>query len=323
MIPSLLNSRLKTILWDNYTRVFDSFAKNRKGSFRLNLLNSDGNDVFEEFKTKGIVIEPCDGIEWAYLFDREFEYTIKGTRAFYDGKIYLQSIASMLPVFVMDPQAGDSVLDICAAPGSKTTQMAMIMQNQGTIFAVEQNQIRFDKLMHNCKLQGATIVEWVKMDARHWLSNTNGAVVVANDFEDVLFDRILLDAPCSAEGRISLENEKTYGFWSLDNILKKAELQSELLKSAYARLEEWWVLVYSTCTLAPEENEWVITDFLNSQDTAALEDIDIGLSERNWWTPGILSFGKNTEYHPELKKAVRILPSDETEWFFIAKIRKI
>lgn len=93
------------------------------------------------------------------MFDRAHEYAIKGTRAFYDGKIYLQSIASMLPVLVLEPQSGETILDICAAPGSKTTQMAMMMRNTGKIVAIEQNQIRYDKLMHNCTLQGATIVE--------------------------------------------------------------------------------------------------------------------------------------------------------------------
>lgn len=189
------------------------------------------------------------------MFDREHEYAIKGSRVFYDGKIYLQSIASLLPVFALEPESGETILDVCAAPGSKTTQIAMIMENIGRIFAIEQNQIRFDKLMHNCALQGATIVEGVKMDARHWLADTGANVVVVDDAMDILFDRILLDAPCSAEGRIALNNEKTYGFWSLDNIIKKAELQSELLKMSFARLAVGGTLIYSTCTLAPEENE--------------------------------------------------------------------
>ncbi len=323
MLPSLLTSRLKTILWANYDSVTTSFAKNRKWSFRINSIKSDGTDIFEEFSEKGIVIELFEGLEWAYVFDREYEYTIKGTRAFYDGKIYLQSIASMLPVFVLEPESGETILDVCAAPGSKTTQIAMEMENIGRIYAIEQNQIRYDKLIHNCQLQWATIIEGVKMDARHFLWDTGGSIVVVDANADVEFDRILLDAPCSAEGRISIHNEKTYGFWSLDNITRKAELQKELLEVAFARLVPGGTLVYSTCTLAPEENEWVISDFLTFHDDAVLEPIDIGLSTRSWWTPGLRSFGRNTVYSEELLQAVRILPSDETEWFFMAKIRKI
>ena len=93
------------------------------------------------------------------------------------------------------------------------------------------------------------------MDARHWLADTGAAVTVIDDTVDIEFDRILLDVPCSAEGRIYLDNEKTYGFWSLDNIVKKSELQGELLKVSWDHLKVWGTLVYSTCTLAPEENE--------------------------------------------------------------------
>lgn len=323
MFPSLLTSRLKTILGSHYDGVVDSFAKNRKWSLRLNLLKTDGVDVIEEFKSRGIILEPFVWISGSYIFDREHEYAIKWTQSFYEGKIYLQSIASQLPALALDPQSGESILDVCAAPGSKTTQLAMMMSNRGSIYAIEQNQIRYDRLMHNCTLQWATIVEWVKMDARHWLADTGAAVTVIDDTADIEFDRILLDAPCSAEGRIASSNEKTYGFWSLDNIVKKSELQSELLQVSWDHLRVGGIIVYSTCTLAPEENEWVITDFLFSHDDASIESIDIGLSGRPWWTHGLSSFGRNTEYSPELAKAVRILPSDETEGFFMVKIRKV
>lgn len=323
MIPSLLDSRFKTILWKNYFWAIDSFAKNRKWSFRINRLKSKGIEVFQEFAAKNIQIEKFDGIEWIYLFDREYEYTIKGTRAFYDGKIYLQSIASILPVLVLEPVSGDITLDVCAAPGSKTTQMAMMMGNIGKIYAIEQNQIRYDKLLYNCHLQWATIIEGIKMDARHWLAGTPWNIVIVDDTNDIEFDRILLDAPCSAEGRISIDNEKTYGFWSLENILNKAKLQKELLEASFSRLTIGGTMVYSTCTLAPEENEWVISDFLELHTDAILEPIDIGLSGKSWWTPGLTLFGRHTEYSQELSKAVRILPSDETEWFFVVKIRKI
>lgn len=153
MFPTLLTSRLKTILGNLYEEVIASFAKNRNGSFRINTLKTNGEDVFIEFASKGIIIRAFEGLEGVYMFDREHEYAIKGTTAFYEGKIYLQSIASMLPVYILDPESGDTVLDVCAAPGSKTTQIAMMMENKGEVYAIEQNQIRFDKLMHNCKLQ--------------------------------------------------------------------------------------------------------------------------------------------------------------------------
>jgi NOL1/NOP2/sun family putative RNA methylase len=310
-LPKLLTTRLQTILGSDYESTIEAFSHERIGSFRINTLLWDGVDVFTEFSEKGIITTPFAGLEWVYTFDRVHEYAIKWTRAFYDGKIYLQSIASMLPVLALDPEPGEMVLDVCAAPGSKTTQLAMLMENTGLITAIEQNQIRYDRLMHNCELQWATIVEWEKTDARNYLDSTS-----------TKFDRILIDAPCSAEGRIHLDNEKSYGFWSLDNIAKKAALQQSLLSLAYAHLSRGGTLVYSTCTLAPEENEGVISDFLAAHADATLMPIDLGLSDAKWWKCGLTEFGA-TRYDEEISHTVRILPSGETEGFYMARIKKI
>ena len=310
MLPSLLTSRLKTLLWNDHDSVMDAFSHERKGSFRINLLKWDGSEVLSELSEKWIVIQEFQWLPWVYTFDRVHEYAIKGTRAFYDGKIYLQWIASMLPVLTLSPQNWEKILDVCAAPWSKTTQMAMLMHNEWTVVALEQNQIRYDKLMHNSRLQWATIVEGEKVDARKY-------------FQDSVweFDKILLDAPCSAEWRILLSNEKSYGFWSLENTKKKAELQYELLSGAIQLLKKWWTLVYSTCTLAPEENEWVVSRILWENPNLEIETIDIGLGDKSWWKEGITEFGTQ-KYNEQLKKAVRILPSWETEGFFVVKIGK-
>jgi len=335
-LPGELTQRLKIILDNNYQAVLDAFSNERRGSFRINTLKWDGSEVLEEFREKWIIIESFDGLKWVYVFDRIHEYAIKWTRGFYDGKIYLQSIASMLPVLTLAPEWWDTILDVCAAPGSKTTQMSAMMDNTGTITAIEQNQIRYDKLMHNTRLQWATNIEWVKMDARKYLSSghceersnpgtgnagsphsTNAAFAMT----ETVFDRILLDAPCSAEWRISLDNEKSFWFWSIANIRDKSDLQYELLELAFVNLKSWGTLVYSTCTLAPEENEWVISHFLREHTDAKLEDIDIWLSGKPWWTPGISSFDWE-KYSSEIWKTVRVLPSDETEGFYLAKIKK-
>ncbi len=311
MLPKLLTSRLQVILQSDYDTVIETFSHERKWSFRINTLKWDGSEVFPELEKKWIKIEKFEKIQWAYFFDRKDDYVLKGTNAFYSGKIYLQSLSSMLPVLVLDPQKNNTILDVCAAPGSKTTQLAMIMKNEWKIIALEQNQIRYDKLMYNAKLQWADSIEGVKTEAKKYLSLPS----------EVMFDRILLDAPCSAEWRILLSNEKSYGFWTLENITKKAELQYELFTLAFEKLEKWGSLVYSTCTLAPEENEWVISRFLESYPNAGLVSIDIWLSSAPWWRGGLTSFGK-VEYGEEMNKTVRILPSNETEGFFMAKMIK-
>ncbi len=310
-LPKLLTSRLRSLLGTDYDTVLEAFSHERIGSLRINTLQWDTADVLTEFSEKGIIVIPFVGLDWVYTFDRTHEYAIKWTRAFYDGKIYLQSIASMLPVLALDPEPGEMVLDVCAAPGSKTTQLAILMENTGLITAIEHNQIRYDRLMHNCELQWATIVEGEKTDARKYLESTS-----------TKFDRILIDAPCSAEGRILIDNEKSYGFWSLDNIARKATLQQSLLTLAYAHLSRGGTLVYSTCTLAPEENEGVISDFLAAHADATLMPIDLGLSGSTWWRSGLTHFG-DISYDEEISHTVRILPSAETEGFFMALIKKI
>jgi 16S rRNA (cytosine1407-C5)-methyltransferase len=280
----------------------------RWGSFRINTLKSSFADIAGELHDKGIHVEPYEWIENVYTFSRDDEYALKGTRVFYDGKIYLQSLASLLPVLVLAPKPGQSILDVCAAPGSKTTQLAAVTSNNASITALEQNQIRYDKLMYNARMQWATAIEGVKTDARKYLSIT-----------ERVFDKILLDAPCSAEGRIFVPNEKTYGFWSLANIREKSELQYSLLSLAVKCLKKWATLVYSTCTLAPEENEGVVSRVLAENPHLSLESIDIWLGHKPWWREGLVSF-ENESYGENIKKAVRILPSDETEGFFLVKI---
>lgn len=342
MLPPALLSRLHTILGQDTPAVMSALASERRWSFRINTLIWERQDIFAELDTLGIVTTQYDGIEGVYVFDREYEYALKWSRAFYDGKIYLQSLSSLLPVLALAPQSGDTVLDICAAPGSKTTQIAMMIHNTGKIVAIEQNQIRYDKLMHNCRLQWATCVEWVKLDALKYFAGdfevTNGEIHKKGKYAKYIepkyseltdkvvskipsFDRILIDAPCSAEGRILLSNEKSYGFWSLENIIQKAELQYILLSAAVGALASGGTLVYSTCTLAPEENEWVVTRVLVDNKDLKLQNITLGLGGKSWWRSWLTSW-KGTDYSEDMKKAVRILPSEETEGFFLVKIEK-
>lgn len=310
MLPKLLTSRLETLLGPDYSSVLDAYKHQRMGSFRINTLKSNTPEVLDEFSKKWITVAPYEALPGVYLFAREQDFAIKGTDAFYQGRIYLQSLASILPVFALDPQKWEHILDVCAAPWSKTTQIAMLMRNEWKIIALEQNQIRYDKLMYNAKLQWATNIEGRKMDARKFFET-----------EEEQFDRILLDAPCSAEWRINLENEKSYGFWTLENIKKKAELQYELLELAVKSLKKWGTLVYSTCTLAPEENEGVISRLLWEYRDLSVEPIEIGLSGKSWWKQGIMRFGSHT-FDEAMSETVRILPSDETEGFYMAKIVK-
>lgn len=315
-LPKAFISRLESIYWDKNTSLLFAFVKERIWFFRVNHIFYWGRglpeETAQEFREKNIHVIPFDEAKGIYTYDKQYEYAMKGTQAFYTGKIYLQGIASMLPVFLLDPQPWERVLDVCAAPGSKTTLMSEYMHNRGSIRAIEQNSIRMEKLLYNARLQGAENIECIKMDALKFLST-----------DENQYDRILLDAPCSAEGRISLANEKSYGFWSLENIHRKSELQYQLLSLSVAHLRPWWTCVYSTCTLAPEENEWVISHVLDENRYISLVDLHANdfLDSRIDWMPGIPSFEWNT-YHSDITRTARIIPNMYAEWFFIALIQK-
>lgn len=133
-----------------------------------------------------------------------------------------------MPAVLLDVKEGMKVLDVTAAPGSKTTQIAALMNNTGTIVACEKHQIRHDKLIHNIKLQGAMNIETHKMDA----------LKLMGELEKESFEAILLDAPCSAEGRFRLDNERSYGFWTLGNIRDKAIIQTALLEGSIPLLKK-------------------------------------------------------------------------------------
>ena len=154
----------------------------------------------------------------------------------------------MIPPLVLEPRPGDWVLDLAAAPGSKTTQMASLMKNQGSILANDNNPIRLEKLKANAALQGASNIKL--------LPSGEGGMVWKTHYEK--FDRVLLDTPCSSEGRFQLEKPSSFGYWKEDTNRKMAKDQRRLFKSALLSLKPGGRMVYSTCTFAPEENEMIL-----------------------------------------------------------------
>ncbi|WDC84105.1 RsmB/NOP family class I SAM-dependent RNA methyltransferase [Caloramator sp. mosi_1] len=183
-----------------------------------------------------------------------------------EGYIYIQSLPSMIPPLVLDPKNGEKVLDMTAAPGSKTTQMAAMMNNEGYILANELDKIRCERLKYNVELQGASIVEVV-----------NGRGEQLGDKYPEEFDKVLLDSPCSGEGRFNIKDVKTYRFWSPKEVNRLSNLQKKLMLSAYKALKKGGIMVYSTCTLNRKENEEVLEWALNNLDIEIL-DIDLNIN---------------------------------------------
>ncbi len=208
------------------------------------------------------------------------------------GSLYAQGLESMRPVMELDPQPGERILDLCAGPGSKTSQIAMHMRNEGVLVANEPVRPRFYRLKSVLNLTGAKTT-LTMVDGRRFRVGAYSNPPAGEAGTPLLFDRVLVDAPCSAEGRFKKDEPQTYAYWSLRKIKEMAHKQKGLLLHAGRLLKAGGVLVYSTCTFAPEENEEVV-----------------------------LWFSRKAEGFKLLKQE-RILPDGRMEGFFIAKWQKI
>jgi len=219
------------------------------------------------------------------------------------GYIYVQEAASMIPPLVLNPNPGELVLDMCAAPGSKTTQLAQYMENKGMIVA---NDIMGDRLAAlGINLQ------------RCGVSNCIITQMHGSGFKNILFDKILVDAPCSGTGTIR-KSLGTLRMWNINTGKNLAMTQKKLIKTAFNVLKPGGTLVYSTCTLEPEEDEGVIDYLLNEFPNAHVEEIDLNIKK----SKAVLEYNGQS-FNKEVSKCLRLWPQDnDTEGFFVAKITK-
>jgi tRNA (cytosine49-C5)-methyltransferase len=228
------------------------------------------------------------------------------------GYYYIQDIASMLPIIALQPNPEETLLDLCAAPGSKTTQAAALMKNTGNIIANEISLGRLKILASNSERCGVTNTILTKKEGT--------ALCKKFQKENIKFDKILLDAPCSGEGTFC-SKPKTYSMWNPKTIKSLSHLQKQLFKEAFEILETNGEMIYSTCTHAPEENEeivdWALTEF---KDKIKVEKITLPKEFNS--RPGITEWDKQ-KYSKEVTKSIRVYPHDSnTEGFFLAKFKK-
>lgn len=285
---------------DNILR---GIAEKRFTTLRVNNLKYNIQDLMKYFKDINIKFDRVLWYKDALVIKNANEKDLQKLEIYKEGKIYLQSLPSMIPPLVLAPAEGDRVLDLTAAPGGKTTEMASIMNGKGYILANELDKLRCERLKYNVEMQGADIVEVV---------NGRGEKIGENYKEQ--FDKVLLDAPCSGEGRFTIYNVQSYKQWSMKTVNELAKTQKKLFRSAYEALKPGGTLVYSTCTLNKLENEQIIDWALNNFNIKQ-ERIDLDIKQA---VPAFSNgFDKN------VGKAIRILPSKDMEGFFVAKFTKI
>ena len=224
-----------------------------------------GGRIVEQLKKLG---SSCDWSRERFTMDEGCSEAVREVfiRLYEKGYIYLQSLSSMIPPLVLDAKGNEQILDMASAPGSKTTQISAMMNNTGHIIANELDKIRCERLKFNLNNQGATNVEVI---------NGYGEKLGEKYLET--FDRVLLDTPCSGEGRFIAEIAGTYRNWSLKTVKELSKIQRKLIKSGYNALKPGGIMVYSTCTLNLEENEDILKWALENLN---LKIMDIDLSKK-------------------------------------------
>jgi 16S rRNA (cytosine1407-C5)-methyltransferase len=309
--PAPFVEKLRRIIPANqWDKVYRSFSTERPTTFRVNTLKTKTGSVKERLESQGLKIENVPWYKDAFILRKGKLRDLERTELYEKGEIYVQGLSSMLPPLVLAPEPGEKVLDLTAAPGSKTTEIACLMNNQGEITANDNNPIRVEKLKANAALQGASIVTVLDPD--------DGGLVWKDRHET--FDRVLLDAPCSSEGRFQLDTPSTYGYWREDTNRKMAKDQRRLLKSAVLSVKPGGTLVYSTCTFSPEENEMVVQWALETYgDALKVEDITLSLP---LYSRGLSQWG-DQKFESTVTKSVRVLPSPDVEGFFVTRFKKM
>lgn len=285
-IYSIYNERISD-------KILLGMENKRLTTLRVNTIKYDIDSLTKNFDEINIKYDKVLWYNDALIIKNANENELQKLEIYKKGYIYIQSLSSMLPALVLSPKEGENVLDLTAAPGSKTTQMACMMNNKGYILANELNKIRCEKLKYNVSMQGAEIVD---------VSNKDGVDIGYNE----KFDKVLLDTPCSGEGRFVLDDPNTYRTWSIKQVNELAKLQKKLIKSGVDALKTGGEIVYSTCTLNKEENEEIVQWAIKN---LKLELLDIDL--------------KIKDSIKVLKSAMKILPNETQEGFFIAKLRKL
>lgn len=308
-------ARIEKLIGKEDAKKFFEIAYSASPDFiRVNTLKISPSEIKKRLESYGWVIsQPYNEFPEVLLVERESKLVPGALGKTFEhllGYYYVQEISSMLPIFALKPQAGDLFLDLCASPGSKTTQAAALMNNQGTIIANEVNLGRIRILNANLEKSGVSNVLVTRKDGVQFCKRWSREVKLK-------FDKILVDAPCSGEGTLR-KSPKTFDMWNLKFINALSKVQRKLASEALKLLAVGGEMIYSTCTLGPEEDEAVV-NYLKENFDIEIMEIDLPLKTRD----GVLEWG-GEKFNPEIKNCRRLYPQDNnSDGFFLAKIRKL
>lgn len=292
---------LKNILETQYAKtqvnsILEGLTKSRKTTIRVNTIKTSMTEIKEILEKEEISFKEVPWNDFALIIENADESRIRKLQIYNNGEIYMQSLSSMIPPIVLNPQANESILDMAAAPGGKTTEMACLSNNQAMITACEKNKIRCDKLKYNLEKQGANRVTIMQEDARK----------ISDFFK---FDKILLDAPCSGSGTINITDSNLEKYFSKELYIRAIKTQKELLEKAAKIVKIGGEIVYSTCSILKDENEKIVQNILNKNNFE------------------IVPINMNITEIPILPTTIEgtlcVCPTKIYEGFYVAKIKKI
>ena len=265
--------------------------KQRFVTLRVNNLKSNLDEIKNALFKENINFREVPWFKEGLIIENVREDKIKVLDIFEDGKIYLQSLSSMIPPIVLSPKKEENILDMAAAPGGKTSQIASMTENNAWITACEKNKIRGERLKYNLEKQGVTCTNIMIQDAR-------------NLSEFFSFDKILLDAPCSGSGTESINKIKDIK----ELVERSSKIQEQLLLKALKLLKAGHEMVYSTCSILNSENEDVIN---KARKKINFEIVPIEKIEGIELLP------------TKIEGTICVKPNEFFEGFFVAKIKKI
>lgn len=277
--------------------IIEGYQTKRKTTLRINTIKSNIEEIKKELEKEKIEYETIKWSKEALIIKNADEKTIQEMEIYKNGKIYLQSLSSMLPPIILEPKEGTDILDMAAAPGGKTTQIAALTNNKAHITACEKNKIRAERLKYNVDKQGATCVFIMPKDSRF-----------IDDFFS--FDQILLDAPCSGSGTLDYNDANVEKYFTEQLIERSSKTQKTLLSKAIKLLKPGHEMVYSTCSILDCENEDVVSSVIKNGNIEIVPINFEGMEELP-----ILS--------TKISGTLCVKPTELYEGFFVAKIKRL
>ena len=278
-------------------RIAQGYAAQRVVTLRANPLKTDAQTVRERLAAQNIETSPVPWYADAMIVRGAREDALTGLDLYERGEIYLQSLSSMIPPLLLGAKPGENVLDMAAAPGGKTTQIAALTGNQAMVTACEMNKIRAERLRYNVQRQGATRVTVMNIDSRN--------------LDDLFsFDRILLDAPCSGSGTVQLGSPRSKGQFSREFLSRTTKQQEALLHKALRLLRPGCEMIYSTCSVLTQENEEIVSRVLRK---TGAQIVPLELT----------AFDSVPRLPVSIPGTLCVAPDELHEGFFVATIRRM